>query len=158
MTTLMLAEQIREAYLSENIKHIHINIDSPGGYVGVMLEIIDQIELAKEKGIKFTCLVTRTAASAAFLIFNTCDKRQVYETSMLMWHSVGLYIDGFHNIVTLRALLSGMEALQFWANEQIQANMKLDPILFDRLWTSEITLTGRELKELAPKYISVIKR
>jgi ATP-dependent protease ClpP protease subunit len=142
--------------IADGVTEIHFEINSPGGSVSTMMEIMTAMDQARVNNIKLVCTVTRQAASAAFLIFNHCDKRYAHELSNLMWHSVGVYLDGPYNLVSLRALVSSLEALQYWGNTMIQAQLKLSPEFFSEMWLTELTLTAPQLKALAPHYLEVI--
>lgn len=144
------------ASTTDGTKRLHIDIDSPGGYVHVMMNIMNAMDYARQHGVTIVCTVTGQAASAAFMIFNHCSERYAYQLANLMWHSVGLYLDGPYNLVSLRALVSSLEAIQYWGNTMIQAQLKLDPTFFAEMWLTELTLTAPQLKALAPHYLDVI--
>jgi ATP-dependent protease ClpP protease subunit len=150
-----IPEQILDQ-VAARVPEIRIELNTPGGSVDMMLSIMNAMDQARANGIRLVCTVTKQAASAGFLIFNHCDKRYAHELANLMWHSVSVYLVGSYNLVALRALVSELEALQYWGNSMIQAQLKLPPVLFSEMWLTELTLTAPQLKALAPHYLELI--
>lgn len=69
-----------------------ILFNSTGGHTVSALYIIENIILAKQKGVRFECYLF-IAGSAAASIFAECDDRHVFKNSMLMQHRGG-YLSG----------------------------------------------------------------
>jgi ATP-dependent protease ClpP protease subunit len=136
---------------------VMIYIDSPGGYVHIALKIIDAIDTLEANGIEVTCRVTRQAASAGWLIFNACNKREALDTAFFMWHSIAVTLLGSYNILDLQAVLSQMNALQIWFNKMLQTNLMMDEAMFTFLWHTQTTLTAPHLSSLSPGYLAVIQ-
>jgi len=150
-----IPEQILDQ-VAAKVSEIRIELDTPGGSVEVMLSIMNAMDQARVNGIRLVCTVTKQAASAGFLIFNHCDKRYAHELASFMWHSVSVSLVGSYNLVALRALVSELEALQYWGNSLIQAQLKLPPVVFSEMWLTELTLTAPQLKAVAPHYLELI--
>ena len=72
----------------KEIKHIDIDILSPGGSLMIGWQMIGQIESIKSQGIKVTTRANGFAASAAFLLFCGGDERIVYEHALLLHHEL----------------------------------------------------------------------
>ena len=150
-----IPEQILDQ-VAAKVPEIRIELNTPGGSVDTMFSILNAMDQARVNGIRLVCTVTKQAASAGFLIFNHCDKRYAHELASFMWHSVSVSLVGSYNLVALRALVSELEALQYWGNSLIQAQLKLPPVLFSEMWLTELTLTAPQLKALAPHYLELI--
>lgn len=66
---------------------VNVYIDSTGGDVAIMMDIVYVIMSLKDKGYKFECKA-KEAMSAAFTILQLCDKRILFKNSNLMQHQV----------------------------------------------------------------------
>lgn len=83
---LGIADRIRgQVDLSK--KDIVLLIDSTGGRVDVADVITDAIASAEEAGHRIVCVVTGSAASAAFYIFSHCSERMAIDTAKFMYHA-----------------------------------------------------------------------
>jgi ATP-dependent protease ClpP protease subunit len=83
-SSIAIANKI--ANLSESPGDIDMLINSPGGNVFVMNIITAAMEMAQERGVKFNCVSTVGAASAAFTIFAHCDNRYAMAGTRLLFH------------------------------------------------------------------------
>lgn len=93
-----LLDDFSEQLMSYEKKEMIIYFDSPGGSVFAMSRIIGLMQSSK---VKFIC-VARFAASAAFNMFEACDKRYLLSDGILMSHEwSGGFRDEAPRILTL---------------------------------------------------------
>lgn len=74
-------------------KTLYVYFDSPGGSVVSLARMLGVMKKAQASGTKFVC-VTRFAASAAFLLFQQCDERLMFEDGILMAHDASASFRG----------------------------------------------------------------
>ena len=79
------ADKIIESLLESDSLSLFIYIDSPGGDVDETSRIIQVIKDKQHQGVVYSC-IAEYAASAAFIIYQHCDKRIVKDSSVLMQH------------------------------------------------------------------------
>jgi ATP-dependent Clp protease protease subunit len=65
---------------------IRLIINSPGGAVNGAMAVLDAMELAKQRGVRFIGVVQGDASSAALVILQGCDERIAGRYSVLMAH------------------------------------------------------------------------
>lgn len=94
------ADRFRKKLYTYNKEEMTFFINSPGGSVLAMLDIIDNM---KTSGIRYRC-ITKFAASAAFNIFEYCDERILMKEGTLMAHQASISIKG--NITSVIRLLT----------------------------------------------------
>ena len=85
--SLDIANKIEELAQRPN-EDIHLVINSPGGEVVLGYIIINSMNVAKDRGVKFICYVPQLAASMAFQVFANCDERYTLPGAYLLWHPV----------------------------------------------------------------------
>lgn len=110
---------------------IDLLINSPGGAVLVGTTILDAMDVAKAKGVKFRCTTGVLAASMAFVILANCDERYALPGTKLLFHPMSTGGQGrlqellvsFKQMKTVELRLInlqrnalGMEADEFIAN------------------------------------------
>lgn len=75
-------------------ENIYFYIDSHGGDFDEAYRLVMHMEEVKNnKKIKFTC-IAKNALSAAFIIFQYCDKRYVFDYSTLFQHEIEITLKG----------------------------------------------------------------
>lgn len=91
-------EQESTVMASNGVKHITINLHSPGGDVEAAYFIKEQIKILNEKGITVTTFIDNYDAcmSACPLIFLAGNERIAYSSSVIMLH--GPYITFPYNV------------------------------------------------------------
>ena len=82
--------QIEKFVTASSEKPIYLLINSGGGYVRPGIQFISAMKWAKNRGVKFVCVVPVLAASMAFHIFANCTDRYVFEDAFLLWHEIRL--------------------------------------------------------------------
>lgn len=75
-----------EAMMENNAKPVYMVINSPGGSVTAMNQFVSVMDRAKQRGVKFRCVVSVMAASAAFQILAHCNERYAFKESLLLFH------------------------------------------------------------------------
>jgi ATP-dependent protease ClpP protease subunit len=85
---------------------VTIVIDSPGGYVAPATRMALSIV---ESNMVVQCVVGNRAASAAFLILQSCTLRIAHKNSKLMWHKTSTSMSG--SIVDLQNTVKEMHEL-----------------------------------------------
>jgi len=68
-----IVEEIENLLNEKNLKAIILRFNSPGGSVGAVQEIYQEIEKAKQKGIKVIASFGDVAASGAYYLASNCD-------------------------------------------------------------------------------------
>lgn len=81
---------------------IYIYIDSPGGYI---LNAYEMIESFRKLKVKTIC-IAKNAKSAAFTLFQFCNRRLVTKESVLMTH------EAYFEKVTLEELIEAYDKLE----------------------------------------------
>lgn len=66
-------------------KTLYVYFDSPGGSVVSLARMLGVMKQAQNSGVNFVC-IARFAASAAFLLFQQCNERLLFEDGILMSH------------------------------------------------------------------------
>lgn len=94
---LPLVVELQEA-IKNHEPEFQIDIDSPGGSVGVGLGLLGLMKEAKKQGMVISCRVVEdgTAASMAAIVFlSGCTKRSMAPTASLLFHEPALReVDG----------------------------------------------------------------
>lgn len=85
-SALAIANNIERASASDSKEPIHIVINSPGGMVLIGFQIIQAMDVARERGTKIVCTVGVLAASMAFQLLPHCDERFAMKKSLLLFH------------------------------------------------------------------------
>lgn len=80
---------IERAVLDNNITHIDLHLNNPGGNPFVMMDFVSTLELLQKKGITIITYARGVIASAAVPIFIMGDKRIIYPRSWVMIHPGG---------------------------------------------------------------------
>lgn len=75
-------------------KIIRININSPGGYVSVLFDILSYIDFMKKKGFKFETYNMGLAASCASVLFAIGNNRITHPLGKLLIHQVSFGVSG----------------------------------------------------------------
>ena len=79
---------------SSKFPEVFLIINSPGGSVPLMEQLINSIEIAQARGVKVSCIVGVYAASAAYNILDRCDNRYAFSSSKLLFHPIRVMAEG----------------------------------------------------------------
>ena len=133
-----------------------VRIDSPGGSLGDMMEIIKAITAT---GLPTTCIVGDMAASAAFIILQSeaCTVRVVRPYSILMAHSVRAVLSSSASAVELLEHAQDLERMDRIVALRISARLELSPDAYlakirGKEWTvlGEDAITQRMADKILP--------
>lgn len=78
----------------ESKEPIYLVINSPGGSVVAGTAFLSAMEMAQKRGATFHCVSGVLAASMAFQILASCDKRYALEGTALLFHGVRMFFIG----------------------------------------------------------------
>lgn len=81
-----IVKNILKISLRNDIKNVHIYINSYGGNTEVEVQILDALKYLKKLGKSITTICNGVAASASFDIFVLGDERIISDYSILMCH------------------------------------------------------------------------
>lgn len=136
---------------------LFIVINSPGGSASEMDMIVSKIRQLKERGVVVKCLVDGVAASAATIIFSECSERYATDRSVIMWHSVAIFLMTRLNQFEAEVLAAHFKEL----NETVWAETRsyFDSEYFDVNFKQETLIPAIEVeKESKGKYLTVIDK
>lgn len=89
MSLSLVSSKVRHARDGESLT-IHIN--STGGNLDPAVDLMNDIVLAAERGVRIRCVAEGLAASAAFFILESCPLRSMDAMALLMTHKASLSI------------------------------------------------------------------
>ena len=118
--TEILLEDFIKKTISYKGKELYVYIDSPGGSVLAMSRMIGIMESSP---IKFIC-VARFAASAAFNVFQYCDKRYMLYDGILMSHNASGTFSG--ELPRIDSLLKSFKLLVQRVERGVARKLKLE--------------------------------
>lgn len=73
---------------------IHIVINSPGGVVYAGYQLVQAMDIARQRGVKVVCTVGVMAASMAFQLLPHCSERYAMKNTLLLFHPSRVYVRG----------------------------------------------------------------
>jgi ATP-dependent protease ClpP protease subunit len=114
-----LSDNFQSKLLSFTGQKMYIYFDSPGGSVFSMASMIRQMDNSK---IEFVC-VARLAASAAFMMFQHCQKRLLLTDGILMAHNASGTFQG--EFPRVRSLLDAIEETLQPIEEYVAKRLKV---------------------------------
>lgn len=83
------------ASVEAKVPEVRVTIDSPGGSVSTMFEIIDLMRKGRAQGMVVECKVDGLAASAAAIFLQAaCSERAMTRASQLMFHEPAMGGEG----------------------------------------------------------------
>lgn len=152
---LEIASKINDLSLASN-KPITMLINSPGGAVGPGMIMVDSMEQAKARGVKFKCLSTVLAASMAYITLAHCDERFVFKNTLLLWHEIAVSVRSA-KVRQLYATLPPLLELQDRVDSELKAFMQVSDEFYQRHSKAETMWSAQELKDnLNNDFITVI--
>jgi ATP-dependent protease ClpP protease subunit len=87
MSKLAISELLETPWKKENIKELHVIINSEGGFITDCFAIIDVIELLKKQfSLRVTTMGTGMIASAGFFLFLLGDVRVLTQNCRIFVH------------------------------------------------------------------------
>ena len=135
---------------------INLIINSPGGSVIAGNTVIQAINRAQAKGKAVNCMVTRFAASMAFLIFNECTNRYAMSTSLLLWHAPRITILGTFPAKDLKPIHDQLVLMEKFYSDRILKKLNIDAGLYQYYSDNNFFHFGADLKRIDPKYLTLV--
>jgi len=87
-------EEIVKSEPAPKGKVVRININSPGGYVHILFDVLAYIDFMKKKGFKFETYNMDWAASCASVLFSVGHRRITHPLAKLLIHQVSFGVSG----------------------------------------------------------------
>jgi ATP-dependent protease ClpP protease subunit len=140
-----LLEDFTKKLLTYDKPELYIYFDSPGGSV---FAVTRMISLMKMSDIKFTC-VARFAASAAFTMFQQCNKRYLLNDGILMSHNAAGGFQG--EFPRIESIFNAINDIVIDAEKETAEKLKMKfedykIAINNNLWLSKVS---------APKYNAI---
>lgn len=153
-TTTRVADQI----LSQASRPgaINIVIDSPGGSIFAGNTVVQAINMAQSSGKVVNCVVTRFAASMAFIIFNECTNRYALQTSLLLWHSPRISYMGILTPDVIRPLYDQLTSLKKFFDQRVLSKLKISKSKYEYYSKNDFVHFGQDLYQLDPTYLKLV--
>lgn len=133
---------------------IDVLINSPGGSVFVGTSIIDAMNVAKARGVKFRCTVGTLAASMAFIILSECDERYSLPNAKLLFHPVST--GGQGRLQEMIVQLKMVEGLEQTIMKRLQESMQLEWKQFHMFYFAEVWFHGYQLASHAKGFLTLV--
>jgi len=153
---IRLSQDIMKLAIQDTTQDINLIINSPGGIIMAGNMIIQAMNIAQARGIKFNCVSGIMAASMAFSIFHHCDNRYAFPQSLLLFHPARAM--GIDTITGRQAQDIADQLLPMDADllEDLKS-MGMDQALMEKAYYDERMWTGVELyKATRHGYIIII--
>lgn len=157
-TLVPLGKRLLEKAHEKPSAPVTIVINSPGGSVVSGFAFVSYMDAVHSLGTPINCYVNHLAASMAFQILLHCDNRYTLDRAFLLWHRVRMNVGG--GIVTAPILEQGARALHRTDDfilDELRTALKLPETVLMQHFEDETLHIGKQLAELAPKFISSYK-
>ena len=141
----------------EGVTEIFITIDSPGGRVDTTLKLIDVMKAAQSHGVRFTCIVTGRALSAAVILLSHCDSRYAIFGTRIMWHSVSFgrgVILRSANEASVKNLFKKIEDMNKFVWKETRSYFSKS--YFDKHFAEETEILATEIEKNGHGFVTVI--
>lgn len=135
---------------------INIVINSSGGSVFTGNTILQAIATVQAKGTRVNCVVTRFAASMAFIIFNECNNRYALPNSLLLWHAPRISYMGLLTPDILKPMYDQLAALKKFFDQRILMRLKIKPSLYEYYSKNDFVHFGQDLYNMDRNYLTLI--
>lgn len=108
---IVLTDFLKDIDNIKNASSVKVRINSPGGDLEAGVAIYNRLKAMKN----VTTIVDGIAASAASLIFQAGNTRQIYQNSQVMVHSASMFLFDYYNLEDLQEAEKQLAA----ANDQV---------------------------------------
>lgn len=125
-----------------NVGKIRLLINSPGGYITEMFQLISMIRNSEKPVIA----EVMRAYSAAFMITTQCHERVAYEGSVLMYHCP--WTIAFGNSEEIQEQTKYMRQMTKYGEGLVLQRTKIDPEVIKQYRHRDWWMTAREAKKL----------
>lgn len=126
-------------------KEVTVFIDSPGGSISSLNEMLDIMKAEQHKGKSFHCITT-FAASAASAFMQHCDTRSVTRTGTLMFHHAAFGLRG-NSQPYLKTRLGFIETSIEFLEISNATRMGISLEYYRRIIRDDLWLFGEQAKE-----------
>jgi len=148
-----LLKSIKER--AKTSKQVWLIIDSPGGNIEPAITLVRLMSKLQQRGVKFKCVVTGAAKSAAFYVFSMCDTRYALKLSRLLYHDGSVSLFG----VTLSeadmvAMGIDFTFMNHRINKDIRKALGFSKRRYDRY--KEVTWFPANLQAASPGFLTIV--
>jgi ATP-dependent protease ClpP protease subunit len=150
-----IRDALQGRILAEGTSDIEILLDSPGGSVVAGQELINLIEIAKDKGHDVNCYVLNVAASMAFQILTSCTNRYAMPGSFLLWHGVRVQTRQPITAEVAQSFADDLGRMNQLTLSQLDGSLKMTPEEIRRHFTAETLWSGISLSAADPDFLTV---
>jgi len=141
--------------IADSKEPITLLINSRGGYVTSGATFMDAIRNLKAKGIKFNCITATQAMSAAFFIFDECQRRYALHNARLMWHPFRFFFRGAKGREIIEYInVALIEEKRLAA--KLRKSMGLSKKFFYKSFRNETVWPAKDLHKHVPDYFTLI--
>jgi ATP-dependent protease ClpP protease subunit len=142
---------------NESKEDIFIVINSPGGSVLTGMFTLQAMKIAHQRGITIQCLVPGLAASMAFHVLSHCDKRYVFENTLLLWHPLRVFLMGTLTPAQSVALAEDLQRNEKTLVDDLYPRVGLDFDTFMHHYNAETLFVATQLKDIAPDFVTIVQ-
>lgn len=142
--------------LAKTKDDIYIVINSPGGEVVLGYLIINSMNVAKERGVKFVCYVPQLAASMSFQVFANCDERYTLPGAYLLWHSVRISSANTLTPQKTLQLYKELRRIEQRMVAELLSVMKVDRKFFFEHYLAETLWVAKSLSGKVPFFFTIV--
>jgi len=121
-SSIAIAHQIERAS-AKSREPIHVIINSPGGMILAGYQIIQAMNIARNRGSEVVCVVATMAASMAFQLLPHCDRRYALKKSLLLFHPAHVSLQGSINADEALSIAEDLRRMDRAANYEIKSMM-----------------------------------
>ncbi len=148
------ASRIEE--LAKTAEDIYLVINSPGGEVTLGYLIINSMNVAKERGVKFKCYVPQMAASMAFQVFANCNERYTLSGTYLLWHSVRVSAEMTLTPALTKQLYFELRQIERRMTSELLSVMDVERKFFDYHYNAESLWVASQLNQSVKNFITIV--
>jgi ATP-dependent protease ClpP protease subunit len=149
-----IANKIEE--LAKTDEDIYMIINSPGGEVVVGYLIINAMNVAKQRGVKFICHTSQLSASMAFQVFANCDKRYALPGTYLLFHPVRISAEITLTPKLARQLYFELRQIEKRMTAELLAAMNVSYKFFEYHYLAESLWTASQFNESVPGFLTIV--
>lgn len=144
---------VRLEFLSRGPKPaINILINSEGGDVEASLSFINMLMLAKARGKVIRCAVSGGAQSSAVFILSYCDERYALSYSVLMFHSVYIFVNGPVTAKKGAMISEHVTMIQKALDDNLQEALGINGDVYERYKEAQIIWPALTFAPKFPKF------
>jgi ATP-dependent protease ClpP protease subunit len=135
---------------------IYLVINSPGGEVTLGYLIINAMNWAKQRGVKFVCYSPQFAASMAFSVLAACDERYTLAGTYLLWHEVRAQVMATMTPSMTAQMLYDFRMIERRMTSELLAAMNVTEKFFRFHYLRETLWTAADLNVRVPGFLVIV--